>query len=149
MEYGTLEQKRALFDLVLESMESGKGLSMTKACQLHGIKTPSTFLGWIDNQFNDESCRERYRRALEVSVSLEADDIVSEVCDAVEDPRVNEFGVDKGWVEAIKLRANTRQWRNNGRQLSIDKQKENEKSSQSMDIGAITVNLIQDTRPKD
>jgi hypothetical protein len=144
-DYGTLEDKRALFDLVLAKMTEGDGMSMTKACRSFDV-CPSTFLFWIEtDQLQDTSCAERYRRAQKISCLLEADSIVQTVVNACDDPRTNEFGIDKGFVELEKLRANMRQWRLNGRtRMFLDKQEDVDSDSKA--TGSISI-VFEEAKP--
>lgn len=144
-DYGTLEDKRVLFDLVLESMENGQGLSFAKSCRHNGITYPSSALGWLPELGSE--IQERYARTQLVSID-DYDDMTEEMLvGAIKNPQMSDSGIDLGYVGLVREMCNVRSSRNNARKSAL---KAREESNQKpMDIGAITVNLIQDTRPKE
>ena len=136
----TQEQKRALFDAVIADMETG--LSCLQACKKNGIPDGSF------HAIKDSSAEyaERYARAHETRADIYFDKIFDI---ALAPPVSNEFGVDKGDVELRKMQAGALQWALGKMSRKYSEKAHDESSQKPLDIGSVTVNLIQDSRPKE
>lgn len=140
----TDDDKRAVYMQVIDLMTEGRGRTACKACTQVGISA-SVFYKWRDTLTTDTfDAHALYMHANRISCLLEADDIVDVASVDLDNPRTNEYGVDKGHVEAVKVKASIRQWRLNGRTRMFIDQQEDQLKDAKKDLGAITVNLIRD-----
>jgi hypothetical protein len=138
----TQEQKRALFDAVISDMEDGSSaLSATKRLGLPW----ATFMGWTQGMgIEYPEAPDKYASAHAQRAEIYFDKILDI---ALAPSVVNEFGTDKGDVELRKMQTGTIQWVLGKMARKFSDKAHDTEETKSSDLGSITVNLIQDTRP--
>jgi hypothetical protein len=140
----TQEENCALFLLILEDIENG--MFVEKSCKKHGVNH-STFLNWQQgNTAYIPDASANYARAVEARANSWA----SKAMDVAFAPPVsNEFGIDKGDVELRKVQIDSLKWVTAQTSKKWSAKAHDAEEQKPKDIGAIVVNLIQDTKPRD
>ena len=139
----TQEENCAVFLLILEEIENG--LFVEQACKKHGVKY-STFLNWQQGLASYiPNASASYARAIEARANMWANKAMDV---AFAPPVTNEFGIDKGDVELRKVQIDSLKWVTAQTSKKWSSKAHDNEESKTVDIGAITVNLIQDTRPQ-
>lgn len=139
----TQDENCAVFLLILEEIENG--LFVEQACKKHGVKY-NTFATWAkgDTEYIPNAST-NYARAIEARANNWA---LKAINVAFAPPVANEFGIDKGDVELRKVQIDSLKWVTAQTSKKWSSKAHDSEESKTVDIGAITVNLIQDTRPQ-
>lgn len=139
----THEENCALFLLILEDIENG--MFVEQSCKKHGVNY-NTFLNWQQgNTSYIPDASANYARAIETRANNWATKAIGV---AFAPPVTNEFGIDKGDVELRKVRIDSLKWVTAQTSKKWSTKAHDDANQKPMDIGNITVNLIQDTKPQ-
>jgi hypothetical protein len=139
----TQQENCAVFLLILADIKNG--MFVEDSCENHGVNY-RTFTNWangkveyIPDGLSNYTSAIRTRTARWGAKALDV---------AFAPPVTNEFGTDKGDVELRKVQIDSLKWVMAQTSKEWSSKAHDSEESKTVDIGAITVNLIQDTRPQ-